>query len=343
MMRKWCMLFMLAAALALPASDLWAAEILVNGDFEDLTEPFPNGWFSRGTNPALPHAGLAGTTTGCWLVDKSSGDDIGQRFDPVADWTLEFLFATEDPGAGSARCTNIGIRHGSVLEPFAFDGQINLRVVDSDDNGVGDIEILDFDLAPVWQPVLTNVVDFSIDGNADESFDDPEDTLNVNTLKIVANYSAATPSYAVTLTDAGETPHSASGLQLWQGSPPSSGQGMDWMAFDVGNTTVNSLIDEVSLTAGGTVPLLGDLNDDGFVGGADLDIVRSFWGQTVTAGNKLKGDPSGDGFVGGDDLDEVRAHWGEGTPPAGPIAVPEPGILILVCGALGVGLLWRHR
>ena len=80
----------------------------------------------------------------------------------------------------------------------------------------------------------------------------------------------------------------------------------------------------------------GDLNGDGFVGGGDLDIVRSFWGQSVTPGNLLHGDPSGDGFVGGDDLDEVRAHWGEGTPPN---AVPEPSTLILCLLAIG----WRRR
>jgi len=73
--------------------------------------------------------------------------------------------------------------------------------------------------------------------------------------------------------------------------------------------------------------LPGDLNGDGFVGGDDLDIVRSFWGQNVTAGDLLSGDPSNDGFVGGDDLDIVRANWGQGTPPS-PTAVPEPSTLI---------------
>ena len=43
--------------------------------------------------------------------------------------------------------------------------------------------------------------------------------------------------------------------------------------------------------------LPGDLNDDGFVGGDDLDIVRSFWGQTVTAGDLLSGDPSGERYT----------------------------------------------
>ena len=92
------------------------------------------------------------------------------------------------------------------------------------------------------------------------------------------------------------------------------------------------------LTGSSTQP--GDLNRDGFVGGADLDIVRSFWGQNVTAGNKLHGDPSGDGFVGGNDLDEVRAHWGEGTPPH---SVPEPSGLILGLVLIGFGMTRQRR
>jgi len=84
--------------------------------------------------------------------------------------------------------------------------------------------------------------------------------------------------------------------------------------------------------------LPGDLNDDGFVGGDDLDIVRSFWGQNVTPGDLLQGDPSGDGFVGGDDLDIVRGNWGTGTPPAAG-AVPEPSMLAGLVGLCLAGWL----
>ncbi len=68
----------------------------------------------------------------------------------------------------------------------------------------------------------------------------------------------------------------------------------------------------------------GDLNGDGFVGSADLDIVRSNWGQAVSGA--AQGDPSGDGIVGSADLDIVRANWGSGTPAA----VPEPGTVLLM-------------
>ena len=63
--------------------------------------------------------------------------------------------------------------------------------------------------------------------------------------------------------------------------------------------------------------LPGDLNVDGTVGSADLDIVRGNWGTTVSPGVLLRGDPSGDGTVGSADLDIIRAHWGAATTAAG--------------------------
>ena len=62
--------------------------------------------------------------------------------------------------------------------------------------------------------------------------------------------------------------------------------------------------------------LPGDLNADGLVGSADLDIIRANWGQTVPAGSLIDGDPSGDGMVGSADLDIIRANWGSQIPTA---------------------------
>ena len=81
----------------------------------------------------------------------------------------------------------------------------------------------------------------------------------------------------------------------------------------------------------------GDLDGDGFVGQADLDIVLGEWG------NGPPGDPRADadddGFVGQADLDVVLGSWGQGTLP--PQFVPEPGALSVL--ALGAGVLLRHR
>jgi len=108
-----------------------------------------------------------------------------------------------------------------------------------------------------------------------------------------------------------------------------------------GGTT---LIDYVRFDHGAYKPevsagLPGDLNGDGMVGSADLDIVRGNWGNTVTPGDLAAGDPSGDGSVGSADLDIVRANWGA-TAAA---AVPEPSVLMLVVVAFAAVIATRRR
>jgi hypothetical protein len=73
--------------------------------------------------------------------------------------------------------------------------------------------------------------------------------------------------------------------------------------------------------------LVGDLNGDGFVGIADLNIILGAWNQNVTPGDPLAGDPSGDGFVGIADLNVVLGNWNAGTPPANNANIPEPTTL----------------
>ena len=87
--------------------------------------------------------------------------------------------------------------------------------------------------------------------------------------------------------------------------------------------------------------LPGDLDGDGVVGSADLDIVRANWGEEVTPGDYAAGDISGDGLVGSADLDVVRANWGASVRNQ-PASVPEPGAWVgLVC--LGLLALRRVR
>ncbi len=89
-----------------------------------------------------------------------------------------------------------------------------------------------------------------------------------------------------------------------------------------------------------TPGLPGDLNDDGYVGLDDLDIVLISWNQSVPPADS-RADANDDGYVGLDDLDIVLNNWNTGTPPSQ--VVPEPATTALIAMMLGAGLVRRGR
>ena len=73
----------------------------------------------------------------------------------------------------------------------------------------------------------------------------------------------------------------------------------------------------------------GDVNGDGFVGGADLSTIMDNWGLSPADWEDGDIDPfdAGDDFIGGPDYTQVLNNWGTSY---GPEPVPEPATLGLV-------------
>lgn len=86
----------------------------------------------------------------------------------------------------------------------------------------------------------------------------------------------------------------------------------------------------------------GDVNCDGYVNDADIDIIASNWQYGVTGtvvATREMGDLNADGKVDGSDVTIVADNWG-----ATPIPVPEPStIMLLLSGIVGLVLARRYR
>ncbi len=89
--------------------------------------------------------------------------------------------------------------------------------------------------------------------------------------------------------------------------------------------------DLTQLYSTGTITVIrsGDLDSDGTVGVADLDIILANWGQSVTPFDETQGDVNGDGLVGDADLQAVLDQFGNTTYPTSS-SVPEPGTLSML-------------
>lgn len=236
------------------------AAFVNNGNFEFLTgNPEPaqtfSDWTEDGAVATVATTGISGTSAR--LAKVGGNNSLHQNTnDPgleLTQYIVSLDFAMNDPGGAGDRGFNINLRPGT-LSPTA--GQINLRVVDLDADGDGDVQAYSSSPGTTggsWQTVLTSAVAFSA----------TESNLAVNRLTVTADLTG-TPGYSVAVGSA-----TASGVSLFQGAVP-SGATLKRVAFETGNLASGAfyVVDNVTVT---TVPEPAAL---GFLGLGSLLVMR---------------------------------------------------------------------
>jgi len=142
-----------AALLALSLAATSHAATIINGDFETGTF---TGWSTGATGATITSPGLSGTYSAT-LPGISGGGNLAQTLGGNATY-LALSFSMPDPGGPGDRGFNIFVGQSSSSS------QLNIRVVDLNDDGVGDVQI--FDSAPnnSWQTIAALVGSVSFTG-----------------------------------------------------------------------------------------------------------------------------------------------------------------------------------
>jgi hypothetical protein len=134
------------AGLVITTASASAANVIVNGDFEtgDLT-----GWTLGGSATSIDSTTpLAGSHS---ALQVNGGGAIFQSFTAFTGAaTTSFIFAASDPGGDGDRSMNV------TFGESASTNQINLRLVDDNADGDGDVQAYN----GTWTTVLSNAVTF---------------------------------------------------------------------------------------------------------------------------------------------------------------------------------------
>ena len=139
------------AGLVITTASASAANVIVNGDFEtgDLT-----GWTGGAGTTVSSTDPLAGVESAIQVYGFQ--EQLYQRFTPITTAaTASFIFQASDPGGAGDRSLNFVIRDSVIVSGQARH-QINLRLVDLDADGDGDVQIYDGG----WQTIFTDAVVF---------------------------------------------------------------------------------------------------------------------------------------------------------------------------------------
>ncbi len=302
-------------------------------------------------------------TLGIWIAENDQPAATG---DSIAFFAINNLTGTAgnglrefNVGAGPVFPVDFVLDDNPLLSTTSNDGDVNGLHVNPLTGDLFIIESGNFDALADEPAVIIRHID---------SYDDGTGKIDFGAWEYIQLDLTALPDDDTFVTDGRHTAYDYVNNVMYfydfDSTAPGAGGSFvfDWYALDLDTGVVTqAFLDADESTRGfgtedryeffclgdncGGAPLLdGDLNGDGFVGIADLNIVLGVWNQNVTPGDLLQGDPSGDGFVGIGDLNVVLGNWNAGTPPGGPAAnaIPEPASLALFTIA-GLSAMGRRR
>ncbi|MDZ4817966.1 MAG: DNRLRE domain-containing protein [Planctomycetota bacterium] len=292
--------------------------------------PGPDFLFQNGLNgySGTQDTFISSNETGTSAGQSSSGDARGMSFG-----TLDFLNVDADDGSPGAKPNQtlirfddiVGLGSGQIAPGTDIDSaKLMLEAFDAGNGFRIHQMLVDWSEASTWNSMVDGVQTDSTEAGP-------------AILPTFTNVSSGTIEIDVTSLVQAYIDGSATNYG-WLIAPILNGtDGVDFRSSEYGTLNLRPRL-EVVLPE--PVPLAGDLNNDGFVGQDDLNLILNNWGQEVPPGNPLA-DSDGNGFVGQDDLNAVLSAWEQGTPP--PVTpVPEPATYLLL-GLAGVGLLAMRR
>ena len=213
-----------------------APKLSFNANFE-RTGRWLRNWDSMwsGTAP-VSHAGLNGTAKSARMATTGVNEMWQWVASPLTTtYTHDVLFAV---GTHTGTGTKFRV---DVLHDTLTNSRVTVGV-----NDQGQFVLFDGDDAtPVVLPEL-GTLQFSVDANADGDYSDAGDTLRWYKLRIVGNYSGATPAVDIYTSDANSTTltHSSLGKTYWVNNAPVTGQKASCVSYH--NDNAAALIDELT-------------------------------------------------------------------------------------------------
>jgi hypothetical protein len=158
---------------------------------------------------------------------------------PGPNWTMDFLFAMGSSFTGTGTKFKVDLFHNDISGAKVSVGVDNLGRFGIYNGGT-------FTVLPEL-----GTVTFSTDANGNGNYTDSGDTLNVYHMRIVGNYSAATPYVDLYTSDANSLllTHQSLGHTTWVSGAPVSGQSSP-ETVALYNFTAPAMVDQIAFTKG---------------------------------------------------------------------------------------------